>query len=304
MPRDKKFEGDMTAVGTMREPPFCRKPYIDSLFADRALRFERLAPTSPVASYIDFLTALSKAQHESAQHFKDEFTLIINKKIKNNVAMPILDRSEWIREEVFFKITEDFLSRLNITSMPQASRIALEKIKNSKDMQIEIATHLNDGKLQNNQLAEYIFMLASLQIIYSCAASIIDTENIKPLEHNLCPVCGGTHSASQIVNWPNAEGTRFCSCLYCGTMWNFVRIKCTFCSETGAIEYGEIADGPSSILVENCRQCGKYCKLVDTQKDINLDVFADDIGSLALDLLVKQENRFIRGAFNPFLHGY
>ncbi|UXN03102.1 formate dehydrogenase accessory protein FdhE [Bartonella sp. HY406] len=304
MPRDKKFEGDMTAVGTMREPPVCRVANIDRLFEDRALRFERLAPTNPVSSYIQFLTNLTKAQHETAQKFKDGFTSLTDEKSQISFGMPIIDRTALYRNPLANKITKDLFARIEKITMPEASMKALAAVKKSKMMQKEIAENLNDRKLQEDQLPEHIFMLASLQVLYSLAASQIDASNIKPLEQNLCPACGGTHSASQIVNWPNAEGTRFCSCLYCGTMWNYVRIKCTFCGETGAVEYGEVADGPGSILVESCRDCGKYCKMTDAQKDVNLDVFADDIGSLALDLLVKQEGRFVRGAFNPFLYGF
>ena len=32
MPRNKKFEGDMTEVGHMRTPPFVRLPDINTLF--------------------------------------------------------------------------------------------------------------------------------------------------------------------------------------------------------------------------------------------------------------------------------
>lgn len=304
MPRNKKFEGDMTAVGTMREPPVCQMPDIDRLFEDRSLRFERLAPTNPVSIYIQFLTDLTKAQHETAQQFKAECKQLIDNKGQANFGMPIIDRNSLYKNPLANKITADLFARIEKIAMPDASAKALANIKKSKMLQKEIAENLIDRKLQDDQLAEYIFMLASLQVLYSLAASQIDAGNIKPLEQNLCPACGGTHSASQIVNWPNAEGTRFCSCLYCGTMWNYVRIKCTFCGDTGAVEYGEIADGPGSILVESCRDCGKYCKITDAQKDVNLDVFADDIGSLALDLLVKQEGRFTRGAFNPFLYGF
>jgi len=83
-----------------------------------------------------------------------------------------------------------------------------------------------------------------------------------------------------------------------------VRIKCTFCEATGGTEYREIEGGPGSILAETCKSCGHYCKLIDQQKNISMDVFADDIGSIALDALMQDAGTYSRGAFNPFMMGY
>jgi FdhE protein len=44
-------------------------------------------------------------------------------------------------------------------------------------------------------------------------------------------------------------------------------------------------------------------KILQQQKDPDVDPFADDVASLGLDILVREAG-YRRGAFNPFLLGY
>ena len=99
-----------------------------------------------------------------------------------------------------------------------------------------------------------------------------------------------------------AEGTRYCSCSLCGTLWNIVRVKCVLCSSGKGIGYQEIEGGAGTIKAECCDNCRGYVKIFHQQKDAALDPVADDIASLGLDLLLRN-GRYRRGSFNPFLLG-
>ena len=96
---------------------------------------------------------------------------------------------------------------------------------------------------------------------------------------------------------------RFCACSLCGTLWNYVRIKCTLCGSTKGIGYQEIEGGPGTVKAETCDSCGCYVKILHQHKDPALDPVADDVATLGLDLLVR-EGGYRRGSFNPFLIGY
>ena len=57
------------------------------------------------------------------------------------------------------------------------------------------------------------------------------------------------------------------------------------------------------VRAETCDTCRGYVKILQQQQHPALDPVADDVGSLALDLLVR-ELGYRRGAVNPFLLGY
>lgn len=88
-----------------------------------------------------------------------------------------------------------------------------------------------------------------------------------------------------------------------GTLWNYPRIKCTLCGSTKEIAYQEIAGGPSTVKAETCGSCNRYVKILEQREDASLDPVADDVATLALDLLLG-DSEFRRGAVNQFLLGY
>jgi FdhE protein len=108
---------------------------------------------------------------------------------------------------------------------------------------------------------------------------------------------------SLVVGWEGAHGTRFCACALCGTLWNYVRIKCTLCGTTKGIAYQGIEGDAGTIKAETCESCRGYVKILHQHKDPALDPIADDVATLALDLLLRDAG-LRRGAVNPFLLGY
>lgn len=304
MPRNKKFEGDMTEVGHMRTPPFVKLPDINMLFEERSKRFGELAPTSPVKEYIDFLVNFTEAQQFICNRFSDSDLPVFDQEKASNFSMPPLDRQTIIAQPIFEEIIKEFLNELSRRKLTEASLIALEEARANRSSWQDWATNVIRQTLPQESLAQHIYITGALQIIMALASSKLEEKKLKPLDGNLCPACGGTHSSTIVVGWPSSEGIRFCSCLYCGTLWRYVRIKCTFCESTGGITFREIDGGPGTILAETCQSCHRYCKQMDHQKDSHFDVFSDDIGSLALDLLMQEDGSFKRGAFNPFLIGY
>ena len=106
-------------------------------------------------------------------------------------------------------------------------------------------------------------------------------------------------SVSMVVGWQGAHNSRFCVCSLCATQWNYVRIKCTLCSSTKGISYREVEGGDGTIWAETCKSCRGYVKILHQHKNIALDPVADDVASLALDLLLR-EREYRRGSVNPY----
>ena len=86
-------------------------------------------------------------------------------------------------------------------------------------------------------LAEHALMAAALQVHFARLAATLDASRLKSVGNGACPACGGPLVASLVVGWQGAHGTRFCACALCGTLWNYVRIKCTLCGSTEGIAY-------------------------------------------------------------------
>ena len=53
------------------------------------------------------------------------------------------------------------------------------------------------------------------------------------------------------------------------------------------MRYQEIDGGPGLIKAETCDACRNYVKVLHQHKDPDLDPVGDDVGSLALDLLMR-----------------
>ena len=75
------------------------------------------------------------------------------------------------------------------------------------------------------------------------------------------------------------------------------------CGSTEGIVYQEVEGGPGTVKAEACDVCRSYVKILLQHKDPALDPVADDVASLAIDMLVR-ESGYRRGGVNPFLLGY
>jgi FdhE protein len=84
---------------------------------------------------------------------------------------------------------------------------------------------------------------------------------------------------------------RYLHCALCNTEWNYVRVKCATCDATAGISYRllENADGTQAeaVRAETCDSCKSYLKIVYREKG-GVDAVADDLATLALDILVDE----------------
>ena len=83
-----------------------------------------------------------------------------------------------------------------------------------------------------------------------------------------------------------------------------MRAKCTFCGDQSGIALQQIHDAADGALrgarAESCDRCGRYRKMFMLQYQQYAEPVADDLASLALDILVG-ETGYLRGGHNPFL---
>jgi FdhE protein len=295
---------DMTSIGEVANPAFVRLPEPLTLFHGRAARFRYVAEGHDLKPYLLFLAGIADAQHRAqvglpAPAVPEPDAL----KPARDFGMPALDRTRFAPDPTFEQTLERLLAATDF-EMPEEAKAALDRVRNAgPEARAEMAGAVLDYAIPMEALAEHLFVAAALQVHFARLAASLDAKALVPVGDGACPVCGGPPATSMVVGWQGAHGARYCGCALCGTLWNYVRIKCALCGSTGGIAYQELEGGAGTVKAETCKTCHGYLKILQQHKDPAVDIIADDVATLGLDLLVRASG-FKRGGANPFLVGY
>jgi FdhE protein len=298
-------ERDMTSIGEVANPVFAKLPDPLQLFTARAARFRFLANGHDLAPYLLLLAGISDAQHR-VQDGLPELNLPEPDALKRarEFGMPALDRARVAPDAVSAETLERILALVAEIDMPEEAAAAISRLRGADQAaRAGMVQSVLAYAIPMEALAEHLIVAAALQVHFARLATRLDAKSLVPVGDGACPVCGGPPASSMVVGWQGAHGTRYCGCGLCGTLWNYVRIKCTLCASTAGISYQEIEGGPGTVKAETCKSCHGYVKVLQQHLDPAVDVIADDVATLGLDLLVR-ETGFKRGGVNPFLVGY
>ena len=296
---------DPVPIGEVAEPPFVRLPDPGHIFAERARRFAALASNHQLASYLLFLAALGEAQHQAQDGVPEpELPPLEAIARAREFGMPPLDRNRFSASAEFDAIFGRLLGLAQAIEKPAAAAAALARVAAADAaMRDAMIRNVLADSIPVDQLADHVYAAAAMQLHFARLAARLDDKRLVPVGDGACPACGAPPVSSMVVGWPRAHGARFCACSLCGTLWHYVRIKCTICASTAGVAYQEVAGGPGTVKAETCDSCKSYVKILYQLKDPALEPVADDVASLGLDLLVR-ETGFRRGGVNPFLLGY
>ena len=305
MTRPGSPQPDPSAIQNIAKAPFVRLPDPAAIFAERAARFRKLAEASDLGPYLRFLAAVCDIQHGAqaglaAPKLPDAEAL----ERAERHAMPPIDRAGLVPDAGLYRLLERVISAAGEIEAPPAAAEALARLRAAgAEARTAMVRNVLMDAIPFDAIAEHALVAAALQVHFARLAAGLDPERLKPVADGVCPCCGGAPSASLVVGWPRADGSRYCACSLCGTCWNYVRAKCTLCGSTKDISFREVEGSGGTIKAEVCGACNGYVKVLYQQKSPGLDPIADDVASLGLDLLVR-ELGFRRGAVNPFLTGY
>jgi FdhE protein len=296
---------DPTQIGDVSAPPFVVLPDPAKIFARRAERLRSLARGHELAPYLNFIADLSVAQHEALAGLPDiEPPSPDDLARSRELTMPPLDRSHLALSSVVEATFDRLFDLTRPIVMPPSAREALARVfAADASLRLEFAQNVLADAIPVESLAEHTFIAAGLQVHFARLAQRLDPASLVPLGDGVCPVCGGAPSASMIVGWHGAHGARFCACPLCQTLWNYVRIRCVACGSTKGISYREIEGGAGAAKAECCSECNSYLKIFYQTVDPAVEPVADDIASLGLDILVREE-ALHRAGVNYFTVGY
>ena len=296
---------DPIPIGEIAKPPFARSPDPLAMFARRAERLKLLADGHELRSYLLFLADLCDAQHRLQDGLPAaERPAADTIERSREFGMPPLDRLRFTRDASMEAAWERLLAMAGDIAMPDSARLALARVKAADPVaEAAMVGAVLSNSIPVEALAEHVFAAAVLQVHFARLAAQLDAKTLVPIGEGACPACGGPPVSSMVVGWLGAHATRFCACSLCGTLWNQPRIRCILCGATKGIAYQEIARGPATVKAETCESCRGYVKILHQHSDPSLDPVADDVATLALDLILR-DCGYRRGAVNPFLLGY
>jgi len=289
--------------------PFLRLPVRETAFAARAARLRGLAPGHAMQDYLEFVARIADRQQALLAALPgfplpDAAELA---RARSEGRAP-LDCSRHVRDPAWRDLLRRLADQLAATvDQPLAGR--LETLARRDDPFLDAqAARLIGGVTLGLDVAAAPLIAAALQV-YFCDLVIRLGEAAFPpsLDPSFCPCCGGRPTASVTVAGGREGGYRFLHCSLCGAEWHMVRIKCPSCQGTEGIRYESLDDGTPAarhaVQAEVCPSCGSYLKIVHAERDPRVDPVADDLASLALDLLVVEAGSQPCGVNFMLIHG-
>jgi FdhE protein len=277
---------DGSIGGRVAEIPHFR-PVKADVFAERAERLRQLDRAGTWQSYLRWAAALTTAQHDALRASPAPGDEMLAHRFAHN--MPPLAPEGHVRSPLWRTILRDVLRAMDTVALPPAAMSSVQALAHTEDATLEAtADALLAGAFTLTDPARAPFVAAALQVYWVKLALQMGTHPGVPTGTHLCPLCGSPPVASVVRIDGAAYGLRYLVCSLCATEWHMVRVKCSACSSTKGISYLGI-DGGDAVKAECCDQCRTYLKIFYLENDTGVVPAADDLATLALDMLVDQE---------------
>ncbi len=286
-----------------RSVPRLRLPDRASLFADRAERLRSLARGHSLEGFLALLAVVAEAQHQALATLEVTPPDEAQRSTARTHRMPVMPAIGWPRPPGWRAILTGLCAAVaQSPGFPSGVADVCARLAKMPAAELEAqADRLLSAAPQVEDAASAPLVMAALQVYWTALASRLAADDIGLVESaGVCPVCGSLPVASIIRTKAPYAGYRYLHCALCATEWHRVRVECTQCNATHGVAYQSIENGPTAIRAETCDTCMSYRKILYQEHDSSVDPVADDLASLALDLLLTDAG-FHRASANPLL---
>ncbi len=293
--------GQIEALAS-RSVPRLVLPARERVFAARATRLEALASRDPLGGYLTFAAALARAQHDAAAGLAPGAPEPGVQAAARAHGMPILPARGLRRGAEWRDALAAILAALGGGRFPApVARAGLLLGAEPVALLEARAERLLAADGRDAEPAAAPFVIAALQVYWVVLASGRALGDV-PLDAAaaVCPVCGMLPLASIVRSHAPYAGYRYLQCGLCASEWHRVRVECTQCGATDGISYQSIEGGPAAIRAETCERCRCYRKIFYQEHDDGVEAVADDLASMALDLLLAAAG-YQRASAHPLL---
>jgi FdhE protein len=293
-----------------RSVPRLRLPDPASLFARRGQRLRTLAEGHSLGDYLRLMATVADAQQLALEALRtalvaEQFAQQLGRQIElaHEHRMPLLQAAGWPRQERWRAILNELCTSIaDAPGFPAGVRSVCERIVALPAAEIEAQADLLIAARTSGVDAQAApFVMAALQVYWAAMASSLQSSDVTQIDvPGVCPMCGALPVSSIVRSDKRSQGYRYLHCGLCATEWHMVRITCSHCLANESIAYHSIEGGSEAVRAESCDQCHTYRKILYQEKDPDVEPVAEDLASLALDLLMTEEG-FHRGSGNPLL---
>ena len=272
-----------------------------NLYQRRAARLRELAQDHPLADYLLFAAAIADAQLALLESMPIPQDPRLQALSSEQLANKPLDVKNWQRDSIWRKLLTALLEKLKPSANDQILT-TIEWLEKAADSELE--------ELADNVLVQEFATISSDKAVFVWAAlSLYWLQLVQQIPHNAkqestenlhcCPVCNTAPTAS-LVHFGSQQGLRYLHCALCESEWNMVRSQCSNCGQNKELDYWSIDDYMAAIRSESCGSCKSYLKIMFQEKEPKVEVIADDLASLFLDMEMEEKG-FMKSGLNPFI---
>lgn len=279
-------------------------------FAVRAQRLQVLSERiQPLGDFLAFMAHLARAQQVALERADPAWTPI------DEAFVPALEHGmpplnvQALRQDIDIHTELDAILDALELHAGEAQRTLLTRLRalppDEVDLLAEDVLAASPGDAERRGMMPLV--AAAMQVAWLRLTQTLPRAPDRPIAEAraLCPCCGSPPVASVIHADPKRSGVRYLQCGLCATQWYLERSICSVCEQSGKLGYLSLesdAGEPSlPAQAETCGDCQTYLKLVSCDGDAQAEPLADDLASLALDLLLAEQEEYRRSGFNPLL---
>jgi FdhE protein len=255
------------AGGIPADVPYVCLPRTDVLFARRAARLRELANGHAAHEWLSAMAALAEAQDAARAC------------------------AAWL------PALGVILDRMGLAPLPAPARAACAQLRTADRGRAAAWADalLCEDPEKRPPPGVVPFLTAALQVERAAFAARQSAAEIARALRD-CPVCRAPAVAAIVRG---DDRVRYLHCAMCGSAWHRTRIVCVTCGEPGGLSYFGI-DGVPGVKAEACSACRTYLKLFYEEERPGAEPIADDLATIALDLMLGEEG-LARGGTNTLL---
>lgn len=297
-----------TTLGEVAQSDAVRLPDLATVFLRRAERLRALAGGHELEAFLRMVAAVVAAQHEALTDLPPGSLPGSSEIAKARLAKRApLDPATWPRDESWRAALGRILAKIDDSFLPEPARQARTALALAEPADLEaLAGRFLEGNVAAGEAAQAVFVAAALQVAWTRMAALLDAADLGggEADSGQCPVCSSPPVSGLVSPGGTKFGHRHFHCSLCATSWRYARVRCVHCGSTDKISFRQLA-GTSYLRAECCEQCQGYSKLFYLEGARAIEPFADDLGSLGLDVLVGEEgfsripNPFVLGIVDP-----
>jgi FdhE protein len=258
------------------------------IFLDRSRRLTSLSEGHSLAEWLLFLARVTAAQHNLLRDSLHSLSLneetFVRNRSREFPLFPAVSHSrDFALKEAVVRLADEV-----IPFAPSPARLTLERLRSMDEAELgRLADRVLQIQFDGVDKDSLPFVAAVLQAHWTTMASKLMLPDIKPSSIFVtCPFCGYLPGAAIVRTGGDVSGLRYLHCALCNTEWHLVRVTCTGCTESDRVSYLHVDSGDPAVRAEVCDGCGGYLKIMYQEKSPAVDPIADDLATLALDLLV------------------